>query len=200
MAEKKRRLRFGIDVDGVLYQWDKTARYMLRTQFGYPKDGPLGEESTHWNSIQDHVDKKQWQWLWGSGVKQGLFRYGHLYRGSIEALRSLNELGDVVIVTHRPRSAVQDTLDWLSYLRLPFMEVHLLTNGEPKSSIACDMYVDDKPANIEDFETNTKALPLLWRRGWNEDSILMSGFGISWRARRVETWEEVIGYAKTLRS
>jgi 5'(3')-deoxyribonucleotidase len=170
---------------------------MLRTEFGYPHEGPLGLESTHWNSIQDHVDKKHWQWLWGSGVKNGLFRYGHLYKGSIEALRSLNEIGDVVIITHRPRSAVQDTLDWLSYLRLPFMEVHLLTNGEPKSSVPhCDMYVDDKPDNIIDFTDNTKGLPLLWARGWNTDMQVKDPGGVF---KIVTKWGEVIDHAKELR-
>lgn len=187
---KDRRLRFGIDVDGVLYQWDKTARYMLRTEFGYPKDGPLGQPGTYWNSMQDVVTKEHWSWLWNSGVKQGLFRYGHLYKGSIEALRELNKLGDIVIITHRPRSAVQDTIDWLSYMKFPVNEVHMFTNGEAKSTVKCDLYLDDKPENFDDFVNNTNGLPLLWRRPWNIQ-VFRSPF--------VETWEEVIVHARHLR-
>src|SRR3990167_3449312 len=138
---RKTRVRFGIDIDGVLYQWDKTSRYMLRTMKGYAKDGPLGQPSQSWNDIENHVSKEDWNWLWNSGVKLGLFRYGHLYTGAIEGVRSLAALGDVVVITHRPRSAVQDTLDWLSYLKLPFTEIHLLTSGEKKSTIKCHLYV-----------------------------------------------------------
>jgi 5'(3')-deoxyribonucleotidase len=187
---KTRRARFGIDVDGVMYQFQKTALYMLNTMRGY--DLKL-EEFTYWNQPKDRVKNNDWQWLWSGGVKDGLFRYGHLYKGTIEAIRVLNVLGDVVIITHRPRNAVQDTLDWLAYLRLPFMETHLLTDGQPKSAIKCDLYVDDKPENIEDFDHNTDGLALLWDRPWNHDSILEL---YSMRARRVETWQDVIDYAQ----
>jgi 5'(3')-deoxyribonucleotidase len=186
----KVRLRFGVDVDGVLYQWDKTARYMLRTMKGYSADGPLGQPSTHWNSIQEHVSKEDWAWLWNSGVRLGLFRYGHLYTGAIEGVRALSGMGDVVVITHRPRSAVQDTLDWLSYLKLPFTETHLLTSGQPKSQVPhCDFYVDDKPDNISDFMVNTKGIACLMRRPWNQ------GFAAPVEA---SNWEEVVARATNL--
>src|SRR5258706_15952527 len=102
-----------------MYRWDKTARYMLRTERGYDRD-QLGRPSRYWNEIKDIVDKEDWQWLWGTGVKMGLFRYGHLFTGTIEAVRARSALGDCVVMTHRPRSAVQDTLDWLPYNKLPF--------------------------------------------------------------------------------
>jgi hypothetical protein len=188
------RLRFGLDLDGVIYNWHKTARYMLRTEFGYPKDGPLGDEEVHteWNSIAKYVTKDEWNWLWNTGVKKGLFRYGHLYSGSIEAIRQLSFIGDCVIITHRPRQAVQDTLDWLAYLKLPWMEIHLLTNGEPKSSIPhCDLYVDDKPENITDYLKNTHGYPILWDRPWNRSWVgREKGYGV------VHSWEEVIADAQ----
>lgn len=191
----KSRIRIGLDVDGVMYQWDKTARYMLRTERGYSKDGPLGQPGTHWNSLQENVSKEDWQWLWGTGVKMGLFRYGHLYKGTIEAVRTLSTLGDVVVITHRPRSAVQDTLDWLSYLRLPFQEVHCLTSGELKSRVTphCALYVDDKPENIEDYHFATDGVALLWRRPWN---TACTPDPMDAKCGVVQTWEQVIEYAR----
>lgn len=202
------RLRFGIDIDGVMYMFDKTARYMLRTEKGYTRD-QLGRPSRYWNEIKDIVSNNDWQWLWTGGVKNGLFRYGHLFTGSIEAIRELNELGDCVVMTHRPRNAVQDTLDWLSYLNLPFMEVHLMTNGEQKSAVKCDLYVDDKPENCVDFNDNTNGIPLLWTResngDWDEDSGTFVGdrqeaivIKKESRIYRIETWKEVIDFAKRL--
>jgi 5'(3')-deoxyribonucleotidase len=204
---KSRRARFGIDIDGVMYMWDKTARYMLRTQRGYTRD-QLGRPSRYWNEIKDIVENNDWQWLWSEGVRKGLFRYGHLYTGTIEAITALNILGDCVILTHRPREAVQDTLDWLSYLKLPFMEVQLFTNGEAKSAIKCDMYVDDKPENCIDFNDNTEGLPLLWRRESNENFDCYDGTYTDGqpnlkieresRIQPISTWAEVIDFAQSV--
>jgi 5'(3')-deoxyribonucleotidase len=198
---KSARARFGIDIDGVMYMWDKTARYMLRTERGYTRD-QLGRPSRYWNEIKDIVSNNDWQWLWSEGVRKGLFRYGHLFTGTIEAIRVLDTLGDCVILTHRPREAVQDTLDWLSFLKLPFMEVQLFTNGEAKSAIKCDMYVDDKPENVVDFNDNTSGLPLLWRResneSWDTEAVGEPGpvSKLLSRIQPVWEWQDVINHAQ----
>lgn len=191
------RLRFGIDIDGVMYMWDKTARYMLRTERGYSRD-VLGMESSYWNEIKEKVKTEDWEWLWSEGVRLGLFRYGHLFTGSIEAIRALDKLGDVILITHRPRNAVQDTFDWISYMRLPILEAYVFTNMEAKSAVKCDLYVDDKPENCIDFNDNTDGLPLLWTQASN------AGFGFLETKRedrivRIDTWQEVLSHARTLR-
>src|SRR5882672_2461345 len=167
--------RWGIDFDGVMYQWDKTARFMLREilpNSPYKKDGPLGTECTHWNYIQDNVHADDWKWLWKEAVRLGLFRHGHLYPGTIKAIRKLAELGDVVVITHRPKQAVTDTLAWLAYQQLPLAGIHVLTDQEPKSSVVpqCDVYLDDKPENCEDLAANTKGRVFMWDRPWNQHS------------------------------
>lgn len=178
--------------------WDKTARYMLRTQRGYGRE-TLGQPSTYWNEIKDKVGPLDWKWLWSEGVERGLFRYGHLFTGSIEAIQELDKLGDVVLMTHRPRNAVQDTYDWLSYMKLPVLETYVFTNMEPKSQVKCDLYVDDKPENCIDFNDNTDGLPLLWTRESNEHFGPLNTKRLN-IVRRVQTWEGVLLYAKGLRS
>ncbi len=186
--------RFGLDVDGVLYQFQKTALYMLNSMKGY--DLKL-EDWNCWNWPKENVANNDWQWLWTAGVKLGLFRYGHLYKGAIEGVRALAELGDVVIITHRPSHAVQDTLDWLAYLKLPFTEIHLLTEGQAKSSVHhCDLYVDDKPENCLDYQRNTDGIPLLWTRPWNTS---FQGVGVdplqgegTHSIRRIESWTDIL--------
>src|SRR3990167_8817615 len=189
-------MRIGLDVDGVLYHFHKTALYMLNTMKGYD----LKEEDwTYWNQPKDVVKNNDWQWLWSKGVELGLFRYGHLYKGAIEGVRELATLGDIVIITHRPRNAIRDTLDWLAYLRLPIHEIHLQTDGQFKSTVEphCDLYVDDKPENIEDFANNTHAVPLLWNRPWN------ASYGSGPRDllgdyQRIDSWKQVIDNARLL--
>jgi 5'(3')-deoxyribonucleotidase len=166
-------VRIGVDIDGVMYEWSKTARYMLREilpNSPYTKDGPLGVESQHWDYIQKHVAPEHWKWLWTEGVRLGLFRHGHMCPGTIEAIRKLSELGDIIVVTHRPAAAVADTLAWLSYQRLPLSGIHILTNQEPKSSVAkCDVFIDDKPENCEDLAAIGTAACLM-DRPWNQHS------------------------------
>lgn len=184
--------RIGVDIDGVMYQWSKTARYMLREILPNSpyKHGPLETESTSWDYIQQNVSKEHWNWLWDEGVKLGLFRHGHLYPGTIKAIRELADLGDVIVCTARPKQAVEDTAAWLAYQRLPVHGLHIL-GKEPKSSIpVCDVWIDDKPSNCLDLLT-TGATVCLMDREWNQDFVAAL-HGIY----RVRTWDGFIQIAK----
>jgi uncharacterized HAD superfamily protein len=168
-------MRIGLDIDGVMYMWQKTACYMIREVLPNSpyKDAPLREEFwSGWDWLKTQIAPEHWEWLWTEGVRLGLFRYGHLYPGTIQAVRTLAEQGhEVVLITHRPQSAVPDTLAWLALLNLPLAGLHLLTNAEPKSRVRpmCDVYLDDKPDNIVDLCENTDAeRVVLMRRPWNE--------------------------------
>lgn len=169
-------LRIALDIDGVMYQWDKTARYMLREVLPNSpyKDLPLlKQESSSWHYIQNHVSREHWDWLWVEGVRLGLFRYGHLYPGTIQAVRELATMGEVSLITHRPKHAVDDTLAWLGYLKLPLSGVHLLTNQEPKSGVRpqFDVYLDDKVKNVNDLFRNTDGDVFLMKRPWSSGGV-----------------------------
>ena len=188
-------IRIGMDIDGVLYQWSKTARYMLREVLPnspYTKDGPMGKESAYWNYIPEHVAPEHWKWLWTEGVRLGMFRHGHIYPGAIQAMRRLAEIGDVIIITHRPKAAVQDTLAWLVYQDFTLAGVHLLTNMEPKSTVRpkCDIYLDDKPENIEDLLTICPQVYMM-DRPWNQAATHLD-------RSRVRGWPEFINMAEAL--
>lgn len=182
-------MRIGLDIDGVCYMWEKTARYMLREVLpNSPYKKVLKQESLGWDWIKQQVLPGHWEWLWKQGIELGLFRYGHSYPGTIQAMRELSTLGEIVIITHRPKQAVNDTLAWLSYQNLPIAGVHLLTNEENKGLVRpeCDVYLDDKPENCLDFANYTKGKVFLMRRPWNAD----------WRFTRiietVHDWPEFI--------
>lgn len=184
-------MRIGVDIDGVMYHWEKTARYMLREilpDSPYHKGSAMGQESDHWDYIQRNVTPAHWKWLWSDGVRLGLFRHGHLWPGTIKAIRRLAEIGQVVAITHRPASAVHDTLAWLAYQNLPLAGLHILVNMEPKSTVSpqCDVYIDDKAENCFDLAVNTDAkLVALMDRRWNRP---MTPAGVT----RVRTWDEFI--------
>lgn len=185
-------LRIGVDLDGVVYQWSKTARYMLKNilpDSPYTKDGPLGTESLYWSYIPDNVSKEHWTWLWTEGVRLGLFRHGDMYSGSSKALRELAGLGELVAITHRPESAREDTLAWIAYNRLPFNHIHILTKQESKAGIpACDFYIDDKPENcVELAAFGQVAIP---DRPWNQGAVLPTS------VVRVFSWGDFISLVK----
>lgn len=186
----KSAVRIGFDIDGVIYQWDKTARKMMRDVLPnspYKKDPRFWEDSRSWNWIQQHVSPEHWAWLWDEGVKLGLFRHGHLYSGAIEAIRKLATVGDVVFITHRPKQAVNSTLAWLALQDLPLSGLHILTNQEPKSTVRpkVDFFVDDKPENVLDMAT-TGANVYLMRRPWNK------GFDWPWVVTDLNQYSEAI--------
>jgi len=193
-------VRIGLDIDGVMYKWDKTARYMLREVLpDSPYKETLKQEAQHWDWIKDNVSPEHWDWLWTEGVRLGLFRYGHLYSGTIQAVRKLATLGEVVLITHRPKQAVNDTLDWLAFQQLPISGVHLLTNMEPKSQVQpeCDVYLDDKAENVLDLAKNTSGEAYLMRRPWNMTLLPTAPSVVTWDQfvntiryrRRVQWWK-----------
>lgn len=190
-------MRIGLDVDGVMYQWDKTARYMLRDVLPdspYTKDGPLGVESKNWHYIKEQVSREHYNWLWNEGVKLGLFRHGHMYPGTIQAVRALAKLGDIVIITHRPDKAVRDTLAWLAYHELPLSEIHILSNQEPKSQVRVDFFLDDKPENCVDMRQNGGEV-FLMSRPWNKAWRIPEGSGIG----IVSGWEPFVDFVRDSR-
>jgi uncharacterized HAD superfamily protein len=185
--------RIMVYLDGVIYKWSDTARWLLEWKFGIE----VGE-STHWNHILEQTTEEQWKWLWSSekdgGIGRGLFRHGNCYKGSFEALKVLDEIGDLVIITHRPKAALKDTMDWISYNDIPAPTVHVMYREEPKSSVkpGCDIYVDDKFENVVDLFENTQGLVCLWDRPWNHDGQKH----LPKEIQVVESWDQFITLAK----
>lgn len=184
-------IRFGIDCDGILYDWSGTARFLLEHRLGLEKRIP---DSNQWNFLKDYCGDEAWGWLWGPGVTEyGLFRHGHVYRGSVEAMKELATLGEVSIITHRPREAVNDTFDWLSHHRIPASNLYILHNLEPKWEIQPQFhfFLDDKPENVADYHENSDAVVAIWDRSWNEGNKLIPNDVL-----HVNTWREVLDIVK----
>ena len=189
-------LRFMIDLDGVCYKWDSVVSFLMNHHFGYT----LPSEQPDYDYFKNTVERQHWKWLWSEGVEKGLFRHGHMYKGTAEAFDNLAGLGKLVIVSHRPKSAIVDTLGWIAYHRLPVSEIHLLTASEPKSSVVpeCDLCIDDGPHIVEDLRVHTKSRVLLWDRAWNREVLTdqtVEGHPI----HRVRSWLDVIQEARRLK-
>lgn len=183
-------LKIAVDLDGVVYDWGGTVRYLIKTHHGI--DLP---PSTHWDYVERNVPKNVWRWLWSEGVEEyGLFRYGHHLKGSVDGLRALADYGSLRVVTHRPRAALHDTLRFIENLPDVFDGVHFLTDNEPKSSVGCDLYIDDGLHVINEVTAAGKQ-GIVFDQPWNQSPLN----GLAWRAWDWPDLIELMDYTYTRR-
>lgn len=180
-------MKIGLDLDGVIYQFSKTAQYMLAR-----KKGLMCREDLKWDyTLWDHgLSKEDWDWVLSPPQADKVFRYGHLFSGAIEFVHELSLLGSVIIITKRPFYGVQATLDFLAYMKFPLTALHIIDEQVRKSSIPCDAYIDDSPINALDYYKETKSLVILIDRPWNSTDKLPSSI------KRVFFFEEAIDLIK----
>jgi 5'(3')-deoxyribonucleotidase len=175
-------------LDGVIYRWQDTAIYLLNTFRGTKISY---EAWNRWDYLKETISDADWKWLWKEGVEEyGLFRYGSIYKGSQQFLKEMEPICDNVIITSRPGSAVQTTMEWLSYQRIPTTEVHIVGHTQLKSQIQpyCDIVIDDAEHNAKDILANTPSVVIMparpWNLGFNPGKAFM-------RFHRLETWAEI---------
>lgn len=181
------RPRAGIDLDGVVYEWDAQARLLLSAWWGVSL-----EESSHYYSIREGLIEQLGEatgrmadsWLFTEGFRYGLWDRGEETPGAVEALRRLALSYDLVFITKRPRVAIPYTWEWLSARRLYPTEMIVIPPDADrgKSTVPCDWYIDDSPAVAEELSAAGKVVYLL-DRPWNR----ACEFGI-----RVNNWDGLL--------
>lgn len=112
--------------------------------------------------------------------------------GSLEAVKELQSLGRVVILTAPFRSASTWTSDRDAWLKATFkIEYQDIVHSSDKSLVPGDLFLDDKPANIEAWQKRwPDGEALLWNAPYNQAEPE--------RGRRVHTWEEVLKIARSI--
>lgn len=165
----------GIDVDGTMYQYHTAFVYMARHYLGVNMPPAWAWDS--WDWPYQYLTESEAEWMRTTAVELGLYRYGHIMKGAIVAIRELAREHDIIAITHRPRNAVPDTLAWLTYADLPLSGVHILTERQAKSVVAYDVLIDDKPANVEDAIGHGR-IGVLFDQPWNKE----------YHARYCSTW------------
>lgn len=176
-----KRARIAVDLDGVIYDWQGAYTYLANAHLGARLNTDM-QWWTDWSAADRYLNEEQRAWMWSTGVELGLFRYGHILKGAVDGLRLLQEYGDLEIVTHRPRAALHDTMRFITNLPDVFSGVHFLTNEQPKSSVGCDVYIDDAAHVISDV-LDAGAQAVVFDQPWNQDA--------DERAVRSFTWSGV---------
>lgn len=176
------RLRLGIDLDGVVA--DFNAGWMLRynQEFGTNLTEDLVD---HWDAAHDltHFEDMAdfWQWAGASRVGPTMFRNLTTYPGALEALHKLAICHKIVILTMKPDWAAHDTYAWIADNRLPTREVHLIRK---KWEVDCDIYLDDSPFVVPQLvQQRPDSIVCRFVRPWNKP---VAG------ATDVHDWEEFL--------
>ncbi len=176
-------MRIAIDMDEVLYSWERTARYLLRNEYAKPEWmywDALQQPFSEW-SIAGQIGQAAERWLFTEGVELGLYRHGHVVTGAMRGVRRLKAEGhELVVVTHRLEGGVQDTLAWIDFHfgredPYPWSGIEILSDGRSKTTVPFDRLIDDSPKNIADA------------RAVGRDGVL---FGASWNMSDI-TWEDI---------
>lgn len=136
-------MRLGIDLDGVVANF--TAGWMRFYNAAHGTNLEV-EDSRDWHDLVKltHFEDIDQFWDWSSDL-EGRSIFWHLdpFPGAVEALKDLHEDGhEIVIITTKPRFAVDDTHDWIRRQEIPTNEVHIT---ERKWMVDCDAYLDDGP-------------------------------------------------------
>ena len=84
-------MRVAVDMDEVLYSWERTARYLLRNEYyGDPHPVVVDTPFTEWSL---GIDERAYKWLFDEGIELGLFRHGHVITGRCVGLGRSRRLG-----------------------------------------------------------------------------------------------------------
>jgi len=136
-------MRLGIDLDGVVANFTKGWIDFYNRDFG--TDLKI-EQAIAWDGLTaiTHFEDMRAFWKWTSDLDgRSLFWHLEPFPGAVEALQALDANGhEIVIVTMKPRFAVDDTHEWIDAQEIPASEIHIL---EDKWRVDCDVYLDDGP-------------------------------------------------------
>ena len=160
------RLRLGIDLDGVVADFNRGWMSRYNAEFGTSLDPA---DVAKWDGLADltHFDHMGQFWKWASGgEKPSIFRDLPLIAGAHDALEQLSAEHAVVIITAKPRWAIHDTFAWLSDNKIPTREVHITSK---KWEVECDVYVEDSPFQLPNLvEHRPDATVIRFIRAWNQ--------------------------------
>lgn len=175
---KTNRLRLGIDLDGVVADFNHGWTTYYNRDFPNHPDFPThiarplsAADVVEWDAptLLSHFRSMSEFWKWAETCADGrsVFHGLEVYDGALDALHDLRSDGHhLVVLTTKPHFSVHDTFDWLARHRFPSTEIHIL---DDKTKVPCDVYLDDADHNLEALtQAHPKAIVCRYVRPWNQ--------------------------------
>ena len=160
------RLRLGIDLDGVVAEFNGGWMARYNREFGTSLTPDLVQR---WDGLADltHFNHMGEFWRWARGGDgPSIFRDLPMIEGAADGLNELALNHDIVIITAKPRWAISDTYAWIADNRIPTREVHITSK---KYEVDCNVYVEDSPHQLPTLVAKRpEALVFRFIRAWNQ--------------------------------
>lgn len=191
----RRGMRIGLDVDEVLAEFLRGMLPWLEEHYGLDYS---------WYDMHTYEFYKAWHIPYGEAreyieayLESDTFESLDAVPGSREGVASLAENHSLVIITSRPRSTREETVDWLHSVYGDVFDEVLVTNGHGEgesrskasyvSEYNVDVHVDDNPSYCENIVSETQARAVLCSKPWNVDKE------VDRRVARVDSWDDIRG-------
>lgn len=183
----RERLKVGLDCDGVISDMSTAACPLMSELLGRPY---TVAEIQRWNF--DHVlPEEQRPVFWARMGEPGFCRSIPPYPGAVEAVKRLEEVCDLYLVTS-PLPAgptwAHERDEWaMQHFGIPRRRI---IHTSAKHMVAVSMLIDDKPQNLSEWATEHPGCPVLWRQLYNEQHGIAES--IAWRVLHTDSWDEVL--------
>jgi len=175
-------MRLGVDIDGVLYDWEGYARETLQygEVWGLPEKltdeqyKALYPQISHWDRIEEVVGKKNWDWFWANQNMLKSYLGPNDYRDNVLAMEDLSQRHEVYLITNRPRDCRWQTYHWLSTYGDDHPSqlagvIHCKDKTAVARGLGITVVVDDRPSELEKYLAMPECLTVYGvRRPWND--------------------------------
>ncbi|CAN5812428.1 hypothetical protein BH24CHL6_BH24CHL6_02920 [soil metagenome] len=184
--ESHERLRLGIDLDGVVADFNVGWMERYNRQFGMQLHD---SQVVTWDGLHGltHFETMDEFWDWASSGATTIFRDLPPIEGAVEVIAELALEHRIVIISSKFDWAIPDTLEWLAEQRIVAREIHFVWD---KTRVPCDVYLEDSPSNLQALvAAHPDSLVCRMVRPWNRP--LVGALDVQdWRAFRlaVRSW------------
>lgn len=184
------KLSIGLDLDGVVANWNKGFRRAFIERADVPE--PLSVEQlrtlddpeliVHWDTVHDVVGEKNWKWFWSVAVPTGrVVARQPAMRPNVSQAATLCEAHGVFVITTRPSAIRNETYEWIGKYGLkPEAVIHVdhkvkrsHGGGQDKAALinALDLVamLEDNADTAEEVAQKTSAMSFLLDQPWNRD-------------------------------
>ena len=183
-------MRIGLNIDNCIR--DFTSALVKTYKDRYPEDNV--EKITEWELSKFFpLGKKIYNFIYTTQTKNIFYENAYPYDDVEDGLEELKNLGHTFVYLSRqkPKSKMF-TQKWLEYYEFPWNEVYYFdveeNHKEFKSSIDCDIYLEDLPIDLMELQNAGKTV-VRRLHPWNENLIEFSG-------KTVKNFSEFVEFVK----